>query len=164
MPVNEHGLRPHASSELSVQMLIARCGQVLCAVPVSAIAEVMRPMEMRSLAGAPSFIAGVSVIRGQAVPVLIVAHLLGASTGSPASRFITLRVGDRLVALGVDAVIGFRWLDQDDVTQVPPLLSQAHPELIEQLGRLDDELVVVLRSAGLIADGQWSLLAQDAPL
>jgi len=157
-----HGPTTHAVPEAGVQLLIVRCGTVPCALPVSAIAEVMRPVEIRTIAGSPAFIAGVAMIRGLAVPVVLLAQLLDAGSAAQTTRFVTLHVSDRLVALAVDAVIGFRWLQPSDLASVPPLLSQAHPELIDGLGSLDRELVLVLRSSGLLTSTQLALLPQEA--
>lgn len=116
----------------------------------------MRPQPVRPLPGQPEYVDGVALIRGQTVPVVQLAVLLGAqSTGKPA-RFVVVRAGRREVALAVDAVIGVVPLDAGLTQSVPPLLRDAAPEAIAGIGRLDRELLIVLRSSWLLPDEVWN--------
>jgi purine-binding chemotaxis protein CheW len=118
----------------------------------------MRPLPIESLAGAPDFVLGVAILRGEPVPVVDAARLLGAARGDT-TRFVALRVGERCVALAVDAVLDVQVLDASALASLPPLLRDAGAEVIEALGRLDAELLVALRSACLVPEETWSQLA-----
>jgi purine-binding chemotaxis protein CheW len=114
----------------------------------------MRPLPVHPLAGAPPFVSGTSVIRGEPVPVVQLADLLGAAGASPA-RFVVIRAGNHHVAVAVDAVIGIRQLDAGAVASVPPLLATAASEAVAALATLDSELLVVLRAARVLPDEVW---------
>ncbi len=128
-----------------------------CAVPIGHVAEVMRPLRIEPLARLPSYALGVSIIRGAPTPVLDLGLLLGAGPAQ-ATRFITLRVGARTVALAVDAVVGVRHLSADALATLPPMLGGAGDEVIANLGTLDAELLVVLRAGHLLPEAAWSAL------
>ena len=106
---------------------------------------------------------GVSVIRGQVVPVLDLASLTGAGSTFSAARYITLELERRQVALAVDEVIGVRSLAAAALDGVPPLLDGADALALAALTTLDAELLLVLQTGVLVPDALWPLLAaQDA--
>lgn len=63
--------------------LICRVRTWLCALPLAHVVETLRPLPVRGLAGAPSFVLGLALLRGQAVPVVDAAQLL-IEAGLPA--------------------------------------------------------------------------------
>jgi purine-binding chemotaxis protein CheW len=110
------------------------------------VIEVMRPQPIRAVAHARDGILGVATIRGALLPVVAAAALFGEQVAAP-TRFITLRLGDRSVALAVDEVLGLERIG--DVSALPPLLAQANAGVIEAIGQLDSELLLLLRTGYL---------------
>src|SRR5579862_8381061 len=100
--------------------MLCRIGNQLCALPLSHVVETMRPMPVRPVPGMPSFISGLSLVRGTPLPVVNAAALIGQG-GEPATRFITLQVGARQVVLAVQEVIGIRAMEADPLHGMPPL-------------------------------------------
>jgi purine-binding chemotaxis protein CheW len=118
----------------------------------------MRPLPVESIAGLPAFVRGVSIIRGVPTPVVDLGAVFGAP-GSAAERFVTLRLGDRQVALAVNAVLGVRDLDRSAIQELPPLLRGASTDVIEAIGTLDEQLLVILRTGWEVPDEVWQALA-----
>lgn len=142
------------------QALIVRAGTRACAIPVQHVAETMRPLPIESLAGAPGFVRGLSVIRGAPLPVLDLKALLeGNGRASTYSRFVTVKIDERRFALGVDAVVGLRNLSSARLEDLPPLLQHAGRDSIEALGADDAQLLVLLRTMRLVPDEVWAALA-----
>lgn len=148
--------RPGAGSRLGA--LLVRSGSRLCAIPLHHVVETLRPLPVESLAGAPPFLRGLAVIRGEAVPVVDLGFLLGAGQAAETGRFVTLTVGDRRIALAVEAVLGLRELDASDLSETPPLLQELDPDLVEAVGALDGQLLLVLRGARLVPEKVWELV------
>jgi purine-binding chemotaxis protein CheW len=124
------------------------------AIALEHVVETMRPLPIERVAGAPACVRGVAIVRGAPVPVLDVASLLGdAEAVAPgieattSARFVTLKVAARRVALAVDRVIGVRSLGTRSIHGFPPLLGDAHANVIAAIGTLDNELLLVLRNA-----------------
>ncbi len=149
--------RPGAGSRLPA--LLVRSGSRVCAIPIQHVVETMRPLPVESLPGAPPFVEGLAVIRGQAVPVVDLAFLLGAGPAADAGRFVTLRVDDRRVALAVEAVLGLHELDASDLGETPPLLQDLNPDLLQAVGAADGQLLLLLRGARLVPEEVWDLAA-----
>jgi purine-binding chemotaxis protein CheW len=144
----------------SQSVLLISAGMLRCALPLRLVIETMRPLPLHALANAPAFVCGASVIRGEPVPVVNLAALLGAGPG-PAARFVLVRAGGRKVALAVEAVIGVQELGFDALAGVPPLL--AHADALSALGTLDRELLLVLRTAHIVPPELWPLPMASAP-
>jgi purine-binding chemotaxis protein CheW len=136
--------------------LVFATGARLAALPVAHVRETMRPLPTEPLAGALPFIDGVSVIRGEAVPVLNVAAFLSPGSRDVATRFITVRVGERCVALSVAAVLGIRPAEALDIGALQPLLTDAVGAAVEAIGKLDGQLLFVLRAASLVPPETWA--------
>ena len=129
-----------------MQALVTRVGDRWCALPIEHVEETMRPLPIEAMAAMPAFVLGVAIIRGHATPVVDAATLVG-TTAQSRSRFVTLRVDGRRVALLVDAVLDVRPLPPGEL---PPLVAGA--DMIASLGSLDRELLVVLDAARIVAE------------
>ena len=138
--------------------LIVRVQTRVCALPLVHVIETMRPLPIEPFASAPSFVLGVSIVRGVPTPVVDLGVALGAPSGVP-GRFVTLRLGDRQVALSVDTVLGIRDLDGAKIQALPPLLQEASKDLIEAIGTLDAQILMVLRAGWELPDEVWQDLA-----
>lgn len=141
--------------------LMCRVGDRLVAVPLGCVMETMRPLPLQAFSGAPSFILGVSVIRGAVMPVIDVALMLGVQGGAP-GRFVTIRLDDRAVALAVDEVTGVRILDEATLHDVPALLGALDETALSAIGTLDSWLLLVLGEARLVPEAVWATLDERA--
>ena len=129
-----------------------------CALPLSDVVEIMRPLPIEPVAGAPTFVRGVSVVRGQPIPVVDLAVLLaGRSEGSP-GRFVVVRSGERRIALAVDSVQGKREIDPAALESLPTLLGTAPSEIGESVGLLDQRLLTCLRAGRVLFDEAWQAI------
>jgi purine-binding chemotaxis protein CheW len=137
--------------------VVCRVGARICALPVEVVIETMRPLPIEPVAGVPAFVVGLAIIRGQPVPVVDAARLLGAVATEP-TRFVTIRVRSRCIALAVDAVVGVRTIDAGALGQLPPLLAGVGRDVITAVGTLDAQLLLVLESTRVIPIDVWSAL------
>lgn len=134
--------------------LICRVGTNFCAFPLEHIGETMRALPIETLPGAPQFVLGLAIIRGEPVPVVDAARLLSWEGTRPAF-FVTVRAGKRRVAVGVDRVLGVRPLPDGSLHELPALLRDASTEVVSAIGALDAELLLVLHSARLVPQDLW---------
>jgi purine-binding chemotaxis protein CheW len=152
---------PGLSTGLAV---VCRVGSLACAVPAEHVSETMRPLPVEPLAGMPSFVLGVCVVRGEPIPVIDAARMLGSADARPASRFVTIRIGARRAALAVHAVLGVRALATDSLRALPPLLRDVTADAVTAIGTLDADLLLVLGSARIVPASVWATLeAAGAP-
>jgi purine-binding chemotaxis protein CheW len=132
-------------------VLLVRAGAQICALPLRHVNETMRPLPVAPLAGVPPFVEGAAVVRGEPAPVVLLSVLLGGER-RPATRFVSIRSGERRVLLAVDAVLGVAQLPD---TGGVPLLADAAGGTIDVLGALDRDLLAVLDASRLVPDDVW---------
>lgn len=140
------------------QVLIVEVQAGICALPLMHVVEMMRPLSVEPITCALSFVRGISIIRGVPTPVVDLGALLGGSDGSP-GRFVTLRLGDRQVALAVGSVLGVREFDALTIQKLPPLLGGASKDVIEAIGTLDEQMLIVLHAGWQLPDAVWQPVA-----
>lgn len=141
-------------------VVLCRVKERMCGVPLEHVGETMRPLPVDAVAGMPTFLRGVSIIRGKPVPVIDAAALLsdGRPDGIP-GRFVTINLGARQVALAVDEVRGVRRVPT--MADLPPLLADAGRDAVEAMSVLDDDLLLILRGARLVPATVWAALDAD---
>jgi purine-binding chemotaxis protein CheW len=140
------------------QSLVFRVGGRMCGYSLSVVIEIMRPLHLERLTGAPEFVRGLTIIRGEQMPVIDMALLLGVPAGQ-IRRFITLKFAGRRAAVAVDEIIGIYSLEADS-DSLPPLLREAAPELLSSIRRLDNELLFVLEAGRFIPESVWEAAGQ----
>ena len=146
-----------ASSRLAV--VLVRSGNLFCALPLASVIETLRSPPVTTIAGAPEWVQGVAVIRGAMVVVVDLGTMLGAGLADLSrARVITLRVGARVVGLAVESIVGVREFDQNMLSEVPPMLLQARPEVLTAIGLLDGELMLVLDGSRIITEQELARL------
>lgn len=141
----------------SSSSLLCRVRDVLCALPLENVEETMRPLPVEPIAGVPSFVQGLAVIRGVPIPVVDAASILSGDASHP-TRFVTVKTGTRRIALAVDAVVGIIEIPPDAVDVLPPLFQSHGLDAISAIGVLDADLLLVLRSTRLVPDDVWATI------
>lgn len=127
--------------------LIVEAGAFRCALALLQVREIMRPLPVKSAAGLSPVVLGVSVIRGEALPVVSLARLL-RQPDAEESRFVVLRTPGRDCALSVGAVHGIAGIDPSEWRQMPKLLSRV--DSAAQILADDEDLMVSLSMARLV--------------
>lgn len=147
---------------LSSSSLVCRVGRQVCALPLTHVREVMRPLPVERLAGVSQAVRGLSVVRGEPVPVLSLSALLGgdlpdgATLPDSVTRFVRLCVDERHLVLAVDAVIDVHDIDPDSLQGVPALTQADGAGLIARLGTIDQSLLVLLSGSHLLSEADWA--------
>ncbi len=151
-----------ASHSPSSVFLICSSGTRLYALPIGHVIETMRPLPAQTIPDMPSFMLGVSIIRGATAPVVHIARLMGDMAETPITRFVTIRLDKRIVALAIDRVVGIRSLDAQVMVDVPLLLQAVDSSRVAAIGILDAELLLVLQSTHVVSDAVWATLDTQA--
>jgi purine-binding chemotaxis protein CheW len=138
----------------------------ICALPLTAIVETMRPLPLESFPKAPPFVSGIAIIRGMPTPVVDMRALMAEPTraGRGAGRFVMVRINDRVVALAFDAVLGIHNLSAHNVIGLPPLLKNVAGETISEVSTRDQDLLLFFEASRIFPPGLIeSLLAEEVP-
>lgn len=140
-------------------MLLVRAGARWCGLPIGAVTETMRPLPVTPVAGAPAWVPGVAVVRGEPAPVVDLGALLGGAPEAAPARFVAVSAGGRCALLAVAAVAGVRELPGADARALP-LVRDACAGALAAVGTLDGDLLVVLGAARLVPEAASAVLAR----
>jgi purine-binding chemotaxis protein CheW len=140
--------------------LVCRAGTLLCAIPLEHVIEILRVLPIEAISGAPSFVRGLCIIRGTAVPVVDTGLLVGDQP-TKSERLVAIRTGSRTIALTADSVLGVWAIGTGTSRELPPLLRDAAREAIAAIGTLDTELLFFLRAARIVPQELLDRLAAD---
>jgi purine-binding chemotaxis protein CheW len=151
------------------QALVFRADPHLCAVGLEHVAEVTRPLPAEPLGGAPPFVRGVCVLRGDPAPVVSLRTLIrgtatGGSSGAadrPVTRFVSVYLGAHRVALAVEEVLGVREIPLDLLHDLSSVLGPATSEVVSAVGAVGGEPLLFLSVTRVVPDSVWSALEQD---
>jgi purine-binding chemotaxis protein CheW len=123
-------------------MLLVELGDTLCGLDAAAVREIVPLLPATRLPGAPPWVRGVVNLRGQLLTVLdLRQRLTGTSVAGSDASTVVVEDSERILGLLVD--------DVRDVTALPvqpsseATLAEA-AGLVTGLGRLDDEVVLVI--------------------
>lgn len=159
--MGQRGQTGPGDGDSSAMSLVFRAGSLLCALRLDEVIEIMRPLAVRSLAGTPSYVCGVTIMRGVPTPVVDVARLVG---GEPAdvARFVAVRTERGPIAFAIGPVVGIRAAAAEAAAQHPVLLGGASSRLVAGVGTIDAEPVLLLQSMWVLPDEVWAAAA-DVP-
>lgn len=129
-------------------------------MPLGQVIETMRVLPIKPVTGAPSYVCGLCIIRGEPVPVVHAAVLI-TDRASQATRLVTIRTGARTVALAADAVLGICSVETGELKELPPLMRGAAAETISGIAMLDAELLLFLRTARIFTQDLFDRLVAD---
>jgi purine-binding chemotaxis protein CheW len=130
------------------------------------VKEVIRVREITALPRAPSFVKGIINLRGDVIPIFDLRERFGLPPrGQTATtRVIVVEVDGRLTGMVVDSASQVVRIPADQIDPPPPVLGGLSQEFITGVGKLGDELVILLNpDAILTADEKMALSSIDAP-
>lgn len=137
--------------------LLVRAAGYTCAFDLAYVIEIMRPLPVAPIAGAPHIVAGLSRTRDLPTPVVSLSALLGGSSDA-ATRFVLSRTGERRVALSVDSVLGVSRIPSSSFSDLPPLLRDVAEGSVQAIAARDRDLLLMLKTAVIVPPEVWQLM------
>lgn len=152
-----------------IGLLVCQVRDRVCALPLAHVLETMRPQPLATIPGSPPYVCGLAMIRGEAIPTLDLACLMGLP-GTASGRFITIQRHDHqhaggkpAVALAVQAVHGVRQVAAAELHALPSLLRESDADLVSAISAKDAELLMVLDSIRLLSLTDEQRVGNDGP-
>lgn len=116
------------------------------AVPVEAVREIIRPQRSTRIPRAPSFLLGVTALRGQILPIFDLRCRLGLSALPPdrSTRILVLTVRGAPAGVWVDRVGGVMRLPVGAVNPPPGILQGVAAEYLLGVAQHEGRLIILL--------------------
>lgn len=108
--------------ELRPRSLVVTAGGVAYGVPVAQVREVVLPLLLRPVPGAPELLRGIVNVRGAIVTVLDLQALLSGARAVTAGSVVLIEHGARFVGLAVESVRDVRVLDDSAELSGQPIM------------------------------------------
>ncbi len=158
--------------ELVSQYLSFRLSGDHYAIAISRVREIVEYEAPTRVPGTPSFVRGVTNLRGSVLPVLDLALKVGVAASAPTRKTCIVLVeidvdGERLaMGLVVDEVIDVLDLSASDIAPPPPFGAPVKLEYLEGLGKVGTTFVLVLAIDRVLSPEELAIaasLGSEAP-
>jgi purine-binding chemotaxis protein CheW len=115
-------------------------------VPIAAVREINRFVEVTPIPQTPKFVAGVMNLRGKVIPVINLREKFGFEPLEPTKEtcIVVLDTGDGQMGVIVDAVRSVVDLTSNQIEPTPRLGEESLESVILGLGKLDDKVVILV--------------------
>jgi purine-binding chemotaxis protein CheW len=132
---------PPARPESSLQLCAFSVGEERYVIDIMRIHEIVQPTKITAVPGSPDFVEGVVTLHESVVPVLDLRRRLGLPPApkSRRTKLVICRVGKRLFALLVDAVLGVQRVTRSQIKRAPEVLGTGpNRYFLGMVGNRDD--------------------------
>jgi purine-binding chemotaxis protein CheW len=132
--------------EQEEQLVAFRLAGETYGIPIMLVHEIIRPCEITRIPRSPEYVRGVVNLRGKIVPVIDLRRRLALpiveETGS--TRIIVVEIEQGIVGMIVDGVSQVIRLPAAQIEPPSDLVADVETELVLGVGKLGDELVILL--------------------
>jgi|SRR5579884_61644 purine-binding chemotaxis protein CheW len=138
------------------QLVVFRLGEDYFAMHISNVSEIIRLQKMTPVPKAPSFVEGVTNLRGRVIPVMDLRKRFGV-TPQPTdqmSRIIVVEQRERLLGMMVDAVDEVLTVPASAIEGVDELVVSVDAEFLAGIVRLEDRLIILLDTEAVLSPGE----------
>lgn len=155
--------RGAATSDTELLQLVSFVvGNEEFAVPILAVQEINRMMQITAVPQSPPFVEGVINLRGKIIPVIDLRKRFGMPPAEDTTdaRIIVVEVAQRVIGFTVDRVNEVLRIAADIVDPAPQMVVGVDSEFIQGVGKLEDRLLILLSLEKLFHD--QDMVAIDA--
>lgn len=139
-------------SENIRQFVEFKLGDEKYGVDILQVKTIERMMPITRVPKAPSFVEGVINLRGEIVPVIDLKKRFDLPEGkiTENTRIIIVTVKDLTVGMIVDSSTEVIQLPQDEIEDAPAITSGIDSDYLEGVGKINDELLILLNLAKVL--------------
>lgn len=148
-----------------LQLVSFEVGAEEYAIPILAVQEINRMMEITRVPQSPAFVEGVINLRGKVIPVVDLRKRFGmpVNENSGDERIIVVEVQSeneaRVIGFTVDKVNRVLRIGSDIIEPAPSMASGADSDYVLGVGKLDEGLLILLSLDKLFSQRELELAA-----
>jgi purine-binding chemotaxis protein CheW len=143
-----------------LQLVTFRLGPEEFGVDIHELQEIIRMMPVTRVPKAPQFVEGVVNLRGQVIPIIELRKRLGMDPQphDKATRIIVVQLAKKTVGFIVDQVGEVKRIPSRVVEAAPPMVAGIESEYISGVGKLEDQLLILLDLNKLLSEDEKKVL------
>lgn len=126
-----------------LRVVVFRVSDRVCAADVTAVREILESREATRIPGAAREVTGLINVRGELVPLVHGATLLGHDEDGSGGSILLMSVGSRTVAVVVDEVLDLLTLGESEVADRKELPG-VDPRIVRGVGEHGGQSFVLL--------------------
>ena len=144
-----------------LQIVGFRVGQETFGVPIASVQEILRPLPVTPVPGAPPHVEGVINLRGRIVSVVDLRKRCGAPAESHRrNRIVVAETEGRRIGLMVDSASEVLRIAENTIEPPASVFGEAEPGFVTGMAKLANRLVILVDLAKLLASGSTPPEAQ----
>jgi purine-binding chemotaxis protein CheW len=138
---------------MEYQLVIFELGSENYGVDIAAVEGIIKMQEITRLPHAPTFVEGITNLRGAVVPVVDLRKRFGltAQEATRDTRIVVANIGSTKVGLVVDAVTQVIRVAEDKIEPPPQMSVTINSAFIKNIAKLDQQLVILLDLARVLS-------------
>ncbi len=152
------------STAETIQLVNFRLRDENFGVDISAVREIIRVADITHIPQAPSFIYGVTNLRGQVIAVIDLARQFGLAPQQDlpeTARIVVIEIKGQTVGMLVDEVPEVLKIADENIEPTPEVIqTEVRTDYIKGVGKLDNRLVILLDLEKLLAGHDAEELAK----
>ncbi len=132
--------------EKTAQMVGFKIDNEFYGIDIIQVQEIIRMQEITMVPRTPPFIKGVVNLRGKVVPIISLRERFGINEveHTKDTRIVIVRIDVGLIGFIVDAMAEVIRLPERLIEPTPPTATNIESEYIRGVGKLDDNLIIIL--------------------
>ncbi len=132
--------------EKTAQMVGFKIDNEFYGIDIIQVQEIIRMQEITMVPRTPPFIKGVVNLRGKVVPIISLRERFGINEveHTKDTRIVIVRIDVGLIGIIVDAMAEVIRLPERLIEPTPPTATNIESEYIIGVGKLDDNLIIIL--------------------
>jgi purine-binding chemotaxis protein CheW len=161
--VNNATTHTSADGEL-LQLVSFEVGEEEYAVPILAVQEINRMMQITRVPHSPSFVEGVINLRGRIIPVIDLRKRFGLVKleNTDDVRIIVVEIASRVIGFTVDRVNEVLRINANIVEPPPAMVCGIDTDYVQGVGKLDDRLLILLNLEKLFTADEIAEIEQTS--
>jgi purine-binding chemotaxis protein CheW len=147
------------------QLVVFELAQELYGVEIAAVESIIKLQAITLVPQAPSFVEGVTNLRGSILPVIDLRKRFGLPVEelSKNSRIIVAAINDKKVGMIVDAVSEVLHVPADSVEPAPPMITTVNSIFITGIAKVDQKLIILLDLSKILSIEEKKTLSTITP-
>lgn len=151
-----------------LHLVTFRIGTELFGVSIDTVQEIVRVPAITKIPQAPDYVEGVINLRGRVITVVDMRKRLNQVAATETgwgrkNRILVIETGGRQVGVIVDEVAEVLKLATDRVEQAAPMVAGLSNQYITGVGKLDDNLLILIDIEKILTANQLAALDELAP-
>jgi purine-binding chemotaxis protein CheW len=150
------------ADETLIQLVTFSIGEEVFGVDILAVQEIIRLLDITRVPRAPHFVEGVINLRGKVIPIVDLRKRfdLPEKNYDKSTRIIVINMESITVGFVVDEVSEVLRIPANMVDTPPGVVSGLDTDYIDGVGKLDDQLLILLDLNRLLANHEMEALAK----